>query len=208
MDEKRRRRGKVTSFYKPILERIDQLAQKAKAQYSRPTALMLAFGFTELFDDYPITGVIDKLRDKLRKPGKKRKKNNTFNIKYLWCRELKYIFRNDPEFESLSPTEQAFLFENVRDCCGIPYRHYHILVFLDAKKATHASVKFVMDNFVTAGIVRPNFHISRNNITKIRDMHLDSAESYQEFFYNASYLAKTDTKPLEDKRFWGSSSIN
>lgn len=208
MDDKRRSKGKVTGFYEPILERLYKLGMDAIDDYSRPTAIMLTFSLEESFVDYPISAVIDRLRDKLRKAGKNRKKANTFKLKYLWCHELKFVTVKDPEFQRLSKSVRSTVLNSISDDCPIPYPHYHIILFMDAKKATYKSIQVAMDKLVSEGIVRPEFHISKNNTTKIREMILSSPEGFAEYFYRAAYLAKSDTKDPSSARFWASSNPN
>lgn len=219
MDDKRERKGKVTEFYEPILKGVLQLGDDAvKSKMVRPVALMLSFAFREDFSDYPITNVIDRIRDTFRKVkvGRakddgvrrvgSRKRENTFNFKFLWVRETKYLTPRDPEFEaSLSVEEQKIALTSVNDEAPIPYPHYHLILVLDDHKGSWCAVKMVMDRLVSEGIVRRGFHFSESNKSKEKTIKLRDEKEFNDYMYRASYLAKTDTKEMNGQRIWSKS---
>src|SRR4051812_40696692 len=112
MDQKRRRKGKVTGFYKSMLDGLFKLSSYAKAGsgYQRPVGLMLTFAFTEESSDYPISKVMTKIWNafsksrlaKFDRDGKRlrhgRKTESTFKPEYMWCSEVKYLDQESPEF--------------------------------------------------------------------------------------------------------------
>lgn len=90
------------------------------------------------------------------------------------------------------------------DGCPLPYLHYHLILIIDGHKATWSAVRVIMQQLVDEGIVRPGFHFSENARTKKKEMPLSAGE-LGDYMYRASYLAKTDTKNLADKRLWSMS---
>lgn len=116
MDDKRRKKGKVTGFYKSMLDGLFKLGEYARngSGFIRPTAVTLTFAFTEVSKDYPISKVMTKIWNafsKSRLPtfdddGNKVKQGrspaNCFKPLYLWCRETKYLDIASPELESLT----------------------------------------------------------------------------------------------------------
>ena len=207
MDEGRRRKGKVTSFYLPILDGIHTLGLGARnGRMVRPEAVMLSFAFTEENEAFPISTVINRIRDKFRKVRKARKKASTFRVEYLWVRETKYLIPSDPEYEaSLSKDERLRYLSAASDNCPIPYPHYHLILILDGHKGSWRAVQVVMRKLVEQGIVRPGFHFSENNETKHKAIDLRTEDGFRAYFYRASYLAKTDTKECGSGRLWSMS---
>ncbi|MGM8228711.1 hypothetical protein ACSV5M_19180 [Cellvibrio sp. ARAG 10.3] len=208
MDEGRMRKGKVSSFYLPILEGIHRLGVSARdGRMVQPEAIMLSFAFTEGFEDFPISTVMDRIRDTFRKVRKSsRKKASTFKVKYLWVKETKYLTPSDPEYEgSLSKDEKLRYLSAASDDCPVPYPHYHMILILDGHKGTWSAVRLVMQRLVEQGVVRPGFHFSENNVTGGRTIDLRAEDGFQDYMYRASYLAKTDTKEFDNKRLWSMS---
>lgn len=207
LDETRRAKRKITGFYESILSGIYRLAIGAlSSAMVRPEAIMLSFAFTEGFVDYPISGVISRLRDGFRKRGRNRKKASTFKLRYLWVRETKYLISSDPEYEqSLTQDERKVFHAAYQDGCPLPYEHYHLILVLDGHKATWSAVRKVMQQYVAEGVLRSGFHFSENWQSKKKEMPLNSEDGFRDFMYRASYLAKTDTKDVSSKRFWSMS---
>lgn len=206
-DDARVKKKKVTGFYLPILDGVYRLGVGAiNSEFVRPEALMLSFAFTDEASDFQITDLISRLRDKFRKAGKGRKKANTFKLRYLWVRETKYLVPSDPEYEeSLTRDERAVFSVAYDDGSPLPYEHYHLILILDGHKATWCGVKMVMQQYVSEGIVRVGFHFSENRHSKKKEMPLKSECDLGDYMYRASYLAKTDTKDVTNKRFWAMS---
>lgn len=207
MDDKRRGKGKVSGFYLPILKGIHGLGVKARnGGMVRPTAITLSFAFTDEYLDYPISGVIDRIRVTFIREKKGRKRASTFKLKYLWVRETKYLTPKDPEFESsLSRMEKEAYLASISDGCPLPYPHYHMVLMLDAHKGSWRAVQVVMRRLVEEGIVRAGFHFSENNNSRKKEVYLKNDEGFRDYMYRASYLAKTDTKDLTEKRLWSMS---
>lgn len=221
MDQKRKKKGKVTGFYKSMLDGLFKLGYYARdgSGYQRPIGLMLSFAFTEDSFDYPISKVMTKIWNafsKSRLPkfdndGKRlrhgREPESTFKPEYMWCREIKYLDQKSPEFnKSLSKVEQEYYTSAELDGCPIPYVHFHVLIALDDKFGSWASIKTVMDRLVKAGIVRAGFHFSENNKTKEKVLKLDNEKEFQEYIYRGAYICKTVTKEVTDTKFWSMSS--
>jgi hypothetical protein len=207
LDKVRIEKGKVTAFYKSILDGVYRLAiDSINSEMVRPEAIMLSFAFTEGFIDYEISDLVARFRDKFRKVGKGRKKASTFKLRYLWVRETKYLTPSDPEYEvSLTRSERAVFRSALQDGCPLPYPHYHMMLILDGHKATWNAVRKVMQQYVEAGVVRPGFHFSENWQSKKKEMPLISESELSDYMYRASYLAKIDTKDLTQSRFWSMS---
>ena len=217
MDDKRRRRGKVTSFYRSMLDGLFKLISYARdgSGFVRPVGLMLSFAFTDEFQSYPISKVMAKIwssfsKSKLPKFDRSgnrlrhgRSEVNTFKPEYLWCKETKYLDAKSSEFrESLTREEQEWHLRANQDECPIPYPHYHVAMILDDKKGCWQSIKHVLDGLVEVGIIRKGFHFSENNTTGVKTLSLKDDAGFEQFFYRAAYLAKSDTKELTDNRFW------
>ena len=209
LDEPRIKKGKVTAFYAPILDGVHSLGVAAvEGKMVRPSAVMLSFAFTDAFADYDITAVVDRIRHTFRKVRKRRKKASTFKVGYLWVRETKYLTPSDPEFiESLSASEKRVYRSSMQDDCPIPYPHYHMILILDSHKGGWLAVKLVMQRLVNEGIVRAGFHFSENNNSKKKELDLRLEPEFSDYIYRGSYLAKTDTKDLSQKRLWSMSQI-
>lgn len=207
LDQVRIEKGKVTGFYKPILDGVYRLAvDSINSEMVRPEAVMLSFAFTDDFIDYQISELVARLRDKFRKVGKGRKKASVFKLRYLWVRETKYLTPSDPEYEeSLTRGEKAVFHSAFDDGCPLPYEHYHVLCVIDGHKATWSAVRKVMQQYVDEGVVRPGFHFSENWQSKKKEMPLISESELGDYMYRASYLAKIDTKDVSNNRFWSMS---
>jgi len=176
MDDKRRKRGKVTGFYKSMLSGLFKIGEYAKhgSGFVRPTAITLTFAFTEESSDYPISKVMTKIWNtfcKSRLPtfdddGKKvqqgRTPANCFKPLYLWCRETKYLDAKSPELDSLTPAEREQYLQANRDKCPIPYDHVHVTLILDDAKGSWLAVNNVLAGLVKTGVVRRGFHFSQN----------------------------------------------
>jgi hypothetical protein len=221
MDDARRNRGKVTEFYEPMLKGLVKLANYGKdgSKFQRPAGVMLSFAFTDPYLDYPISGVMRNIwhtfsKSKLPKHAdegtevrKGRQPLSTFKPEYLWCREVKYLDEQSPEFkESLTEFERERYEQANMDGCPIPYEHYHVVIVLDDKFGRWRAIKVVMDRLVDKGVVRAGFHFSENNKTKKKTLDLKDKKEFEEFIYRNSYLCKTDTKEISDKKFWSMSS--
>lgn len=216
MDDKRRKRGKVTGFYKSMLDGLFKMGEYAKhgSGFVRPTAVTLSFAFTEESSDYPISKVMIKIWNtfsKSRLPtfdddGKKvqhgRTPANCFKPLYLWCRETKYLDAKSPELDSLTPAEREQHLQANRDECPRPYDHVHVLLILDDAKGSWLAVKNVMDSLVETGVVRRGFHFSKESQTKRMTLDLKDDDDYSQFIYRGAYLAKVDTKNPSGERMW------
>lgn len=220
MDKARRERGKVTNFYKSMLDGLFRLAYftRDSSGYSRPVGLMFSFAFTDESLNYPINKVMTKIWNaysKSRLPRYEgivkvrqgRKPESTFKPEYMWCREVKYLDLESGEFyESLTKFEQERYRLADLDGCPIPYEHYHVVIVVDDKFGSWLSIKTVLDRLVDAGVIRAGFHFSQNNVTKNKVLDLKDEEDFQEFIYRSAYICKTDTKNFADKRFWAMST--
>jgi len=219
MDDRRRKRGKVTGFYKSMLDGLFKLGEYARdgSRMVRPTAVTLTFAFTEESLSYPISKVTTKIWNafsKSRLPafdddGNKIKQgrapSNCFKPLYLWVKETKYLDADSPELDSLTPAERQQHLQANRDECPIPYPHVHSVWVLDDAKGSWLAVKNVMDGLVAAGVVRKGFHFSQENKTRRKTLDLKNDEDYSQFIYRNSYLCKVDTKEPTYERMWSMS---
>jgi hypothetical protein len=221
MDEARRKRGKVTEFYEQMLKALMKLANYGKdgSKFQRPAGVMLSFAFTDAYLDYPISGVMSKIwhtfsKSKLPKFSDKethvrygRQPLSTFKPESLWCREIKYLDEKSPEFkESLTDIEKDRYKQANIDGCPTPYEHYHVVIVLDDKFGSWRAIKVVMDRLVENGVVRAGYHFSENNDTNKKTLDLKNEKEFEEFIYRSSYVCKTDTKEVTDRKFWSMSS--
>jgi hypothetical protein len=163
-------------IYEEQAERLIDLVEFSTKKFKIPMGFHLRI---RLSDDYPIQAVLDRLCKAYSRPGKRRKKENTFRPLYLWTME------NDPNDDG---------------------NHYHIAFIIDLKKAKMASVHALLAKLEKCGLIADKkvieATIGGNSIYHLIDRR--GKELYIEWL---SYICKVRTKENLRGRTWGSSRI-
>jgi hypothetical protein len=177
-------------YVEPFL-RLIEVVEHSTEVFSRPQGYHLRF---RLADGVSIATLVDRLTKNYSRPGRGRKKENTFKPLFLWACE------SDPNYRFFDDDGVS------RPGAG---HHYHMAVLLDGRKASPTSLHALRTKLLKLGLVLDMAVIpTMTPEGKGYFKSLNSQLGREEYVFWLSYICKVRTKASligSGQRLWDSS---